>query len=90
MTTAEAINEINIRIELANRWFAGPMQQSTEALELAMEALRKQEPMKPIRTEKSLYCPNCVHWLSGDDIIPNEWDNYCRICGQKINLEDEA
>ena len=49
---------------------------------------KKQDPMKPIRTEKSLYCPNCVHWLSWGDAIPNEWDNYCGICGQKIDWED--
>ena len=54
------------------------------------ETMAKGKPMKPIHKEKNLYCPNCDHWLLWDDAIPNEWDNYCGICGQKIDWEDEA
>ena len=59
-----------------------------DAARLAIDALRKQDPMKLIHKEKNLYCPNCDHWLLWDDAIPNEWDNYCGICGQKLDWED--
>ena len=53
------------------------------------EAMKKQAPTYPIHKEKNLYCPNCDHWLLWDDAIPNEWDNYCGICGQAIDWSEE-
>ena len=50
---------------------------------------KKQAPTKPIHKEKNLYCPNCDHWLLWDDAIPNEWDNYCGICGQAIDWTED-
>ena len=85
LTREKAIKELNSRIELANRMYVGLVPEYIEDLELAVEALRKQDPMKPIHKEKNFYCPNCDHWLLWDDAIPNEWDNYCAICGQKID-----
>ena len=48
----------------------------------------KETPTKPTRKGKNLYCPNCDQWLLWDDAIPNEGDNYCGICGQKLDWED--
>ena len=86
------INYVEQLLDLAKRndIFGLTSRAFNEFSEEVREALAKGKPMKPIRTEKSLYCPNCVHWLLWDDAIPNEWDNYCGICGQKINWEDEA
>ena len=49
---------------------------------------KKQNPMKPMRKGKDLYCPNCEQWLLWDDVIPNDVDNYCGICGQAIDWEE--
>ncbi len=47
MRTSEVIKEINSRIELVNRYYAGLAQGYTEVLEMVNEVLLKQEPMKP-------------------------------------------
>lgn len=60
-----------------------------EALTIAIEAMKKQEPMKLVRKWKNLYCPNCDQWILWDDVIPNKTDNYCGICGQKLDWEEE-
>ena len=60
----------------------------TEALELAIQALEKQVPKKPIHAHGNYYCPTCKDtWLLWDDAIPNESDNLCGYCGQKIDWE---
>ena len=61
---------------------------SSEALVLAIQALGKQVPKKPIHAHGNYYCPTCKDtWLLWDDAIPNEDDNFCRYCGQKIDWE---
>ena len=50
---------------------------------------KKQESTKPMRKGKNLYCPNCEQWRLWDDAIPNESDNYCGICGQKIDWTED-
>ncbi len=62
--------------------------ETIESVEFALEAMNKQDPMKPVLKGKNLYCPNCDQWLLWDDAIPNEGDNYCGICGQKLDWED--
>lgn len=55
-----------------------------EALEMAVEALRKQERMKPLSPEVDAYggkvipCGNC-----GGELMGKEYD-YCPWCGQAI------
>ncbi len=85
MDTLEAIEIINGRIEFGKLEYSDVVPEYIEALEPVIKALRKQEPVKPLRKEKTLYCPNCDHWLLWDDAIPNEWDNYCGVCGQKLD-----
>lgn len=87
MKTEKAIKEINNRIELANRWYAGPMQQSTEALELAVEALRKQEPMKPKADGEFGLCKRCGY-VFNSELVSEYCVKYCPYCGQKIDWED--
>ena len=53
-----------------------------EALEMAIDALKKQIPMKPILCDdEDLTCPTC-----GADV---EWKYYCEKCGQKIDHGEE-
>lgn len=60
---------------------------SAEALELAIAALEKQIPKKPVHMHKNYYCPICKEdgWLLRDDAIPNDMDSFCGICGQAID-----
>lgn len=51
-------------------------------LEMAIDALKKQVPMKPILCDdEDLTCPTC-----GVDV---DWKYYCEKCGQKIDHGDE-
>ena len=56
------------------------------ALKLAIEALEKQIPKKPLHMHKNYYCPICKEdgWMMWDDAVPNDTDKYCGICGQAI------
>ena len=60
---------------------------SAEALELAIAALGKQIPKKPLHMHKNYYCPICKEdgWMLWDDAIPNDMDKYCGKCGQAID-----
>ena len=59
------------------------------ALALAINALEKQIPKKPLHMHKNYYCPICKEdgWMLWDDAIPNDMDKYCGICGQAIDWE---
>lgn len=59
------------------------------ALALAIEALDKQIPKKPLHMHKNYYCPICKEdgWMLWDDAIPNDMDKYCGMCGQAIDWE---
>ena len=50
---------------------------------------KKQIPMKPLHIHKNYYCPICKEdsWIMWDDAVPNDMDNFCGICGQKIDWE---
>lgn len=57
----------------------------TEALDMAIEALEKQIPKKPLYENKLddcvVYsCPVCK-----DETMILNGDNYCTMCGQKLN-----
>lgn len=59
---------------------------SAEADELAIEALKKQIPMKPKLKKnfdgwKFYACPNC-------EIIRHDFDSYCDNCGQAIDRSE--
>ena len=57
------------------------------ALALAIEALEKQIPKKPLHMHKNYYCPICKDdgWMLWDDAIPNDMDSFCGMCGQAID-----
>ena len=61
------------------------------ALKLAIEALEKQIPKKPLHMHKNYYCPICKEdgWMMWDDAIPNDMDKYCGMCGQAIDWSDD-
>ncbi len=58
------------------------------AVDVAIEALRKQVPQKPKGTGGALHCPEC-----GWEVYDTEWDDrcmpYCEVCGQAIAGHEE-
>lgn len=58
-----------------------------EALDIAINAIKKQIPMKPLHEHKNYYCPICREdgWMLWDDAIPNDMDSFCGKCGQAID-----
>ena len=60
-----------------------------EALEVAIDALKKQIPMKPIGEHYAqMRCPSCNHRIpSGQGSSSRRRDNWCNYCGQKILWE---
>ena len=54
---------------------------------MAIDALEKQIPKKPLHMHKNYYCPICKEdgWLLWDDAVPNDMDEYCGKCGQAID-----
>ena len=84
MTYEEAIKQLNsIAIYHFDKY-------TTYAIDLALEALEKQIPKKPLHMHKNYYCPICKEdgWMLWDDAIPNDMDKYCGICGQAIDWEE--
>ena len=61
-----------------------------EALDMAIEALEKQIPKKPLHEHKNYYCPVCREdgWMLWDDAIPNDMDSFCGKCGQAIDWDE--
>lgn len=62
-----------------------------KAMYLAINAINKQIPKKPLHMHKNYYCPICKEdgWILWDDAIPNDVDKYCVKCGQAIDWEDD-
>lgn len=85
MTCEEAIKQLsNVTI-----YYQGEC--TREALDIAIEALEKQVPIKPLHEHKNYYCPVCREngWMLWDDAIPNDMDSFCGICGQAIDWSDD-
>lgn len=66
-----------------------PYSDEMDAFGMAIEALEKQIPKKPIPKEeygiRTQNCPCC-----NDNFNVNEFDMpYCSLCGQKLKWEDE-
>ena len=61
-----------------------------EAIDLSIEALEKQIAKKPLHMHKNFYCPNCKEdgWIVWDGAEINDMDNYCGICGQRIDWSE--
>ena len=87
MTESEAIKELHT---IRPRGSIIP-QKRAEALDVAIKALEKQIPKKPIKSENQVvryvntyYCPTCELGITGTNIA-----KWCYHCGQKIDWSDE-
>ena len=90
MTYEEAIKNINALNAVCGQ--KGLYDAEFEsALALAIEALEKQIPKRPLHMHKNYYCPICKEdgWMLWDDAIPNDMDKYCGMCGQAIDWSDD-
>ena len=87
MTYEEAIKHFK---SLQKRYTKEHNGRMCEKVNLALEALEKQVPKKPLHMHKNYYCPICKEdgWMLWDDAIPNDMDKYCGKCGQAIDWED--
>ena len=81
MDIIESIEIINGRIEFGKQKYSDIASEYIEALEQAVEALLKQEPMKPIDEETEYVCGECGTHVA-------YMDNHCWKCGQAIDWED--
>ena len=61
-----------------------------KAIEMAVEALKKQIPMKAVGTHYAhMRCPSCNHRIpSGGGSSSRRRDNWCNYCGQKIDWSE--
>lgn len=73
MTNEEAINTIEHGCIYRDK-------RGGEALKIAVIALKKQIPKKPIKTRSERVCPICNTWFG---VSP-----YCRCCGQVLDWSD--
>uniref|UniRef100_UPI004029AC9E hypothetical protein n=1 Tax=Lachnospira sp. TaxID=2049031 RepID=UPI004029AC9E len=87
MEESEAIRELH---KIRPRGGIIP-EKRAEALDVAIQALEKQIPMKPIKGEKQVvryvntyYCPTCELGITGTNIA-----KWCYHCGQKLDWSDE-
>ena len=88
MTTETAIEIINGRIEFGKREYSDVAPEYIEALEMAIEALRKQEPMRPEADGEFGSCKRC--WYVFDsELISEHCVKYCPYCGQAIDWSEE-
>lgn len=100
MTNAEAIR--TLRLMLSQVEWDYPMEYSA-AIDIAIEALQKQIPKKPIRIDKNKefdgnwkkVCPLCGRILieritTSEESYPRHYNytGHC-LCGQAIDWEDE-
>ena len=88
MTESEAIKRIK---ECRNTPNFQPYIYMNEALNMAMQALEKQIPKKPVKSEKQVvryvntyHCPICNLGITGTNIA-----KWCYHCGQKLDWSDE-
>ena len=87
MTYEEAIKHFK---SLQKRYTKEHNGRMCEKVNLALEALEKQIPKKPLHMHKNYYCPICKEdgWMLWDDAIPNDMDKYCGKCGQAIDWKE--
>ena len=90
MTYEEAIEYISERyVTMSMCLTLDECRKHNKAISMAIEALEKQIPKKPLHMHKNYYCPICKEdgWMLWDDAIPNDMDEYCGKCGQAIDWE---
>ena len=91
MTTDEAIEIIESLYVTMSMWLGSSEEarQRNEAIKMAVDALKKQIPMKPTGEHYAhMRCPSCNHRIpSGQGSSSRRRDNWCNYCGQKILWE---
>ena len=85
MTESEAIKILqrDLEIQVKNK----ALTDGIEAIQIAIQALEKQIPKKPIKSENQVvryvntyYCPTCELGITGTNIA-----KWCYHCGQKLD-----
>lgn len=67
--------------KLAACSYTHPHEQLINALDMAMEALKKQQPKKPVKCSQVIFsCPNCEKMYNG---VLNP--RFCSECGQALD-----
>lgn len=91
MTAEEAIEIIKSLYVTMSMWLGSfeDARQHNEAIKMAVDALKKQIPMKPTGEHYAhMRCPSCNHRIpSGQGSSSRRRDNWCNYCGQKILWE---
>ena len=86
MTESEAIKILqrDLQIQLENK----ALPDGIEAIQIAIQALEKQIPKKPIFYAHDYYCSVCNSLVGNNEF---EWKRfkYCDTCGQKFDWSDE-
>ena len=86
MTDSEAIKILqrDLQIQLENK----ALPDGIEAIQIAIQALEKQVPMKVKNSGERIpfewYCPACGELLC-DDGYKDTYIKYCEHCGQKLD-----
>ena len=79
--TISKIQDENFISEIMGTWYKEITADFHDALTVAVDALKKQIPMKPILCDdEDLICPTC-----DADV---DWKYYCEKCGQKIDWSE--
>lgn len=67
-----------------------PDEQLMIALDMAIEALEKQIPTKPVEQGDGINynCPVCSRYVGYIDAMAWEMPKYCNECGQKLDWRD--
>nr|DAV18924.1 MAG TPA: zinc-ribbon containing domain protein [Bacteriophage sp.] len=88
-SSIEGCNDGCIDCELA--YLQGTSKEHIESVKIAIQALEKQMPKKPIKSEKQVvryvntyYCPICNLGITGTNIA-----KWCYHCGQKLDWGDD-
>lgn len=88
MTENEAIKFMKLFRE---EWDKNSKTENAKALDIAIQALEKQIPKRPIKSEEqpvryvnTYYCPVCRLGITGTNIA-----KWCYHCGQKLDWSDE-
>lgn len=83
MTNEEAIAKLEV-YSSTNGSGQCTSEEHQEAKRLAIEALKKQIPKKPIFDEEmeTYYCPNCK---MAQAYAVDDFADYCELCGQAID-----
>lgn len=93
MTAEEAIEIVEGEYVTMSKWYgtSEEARRHNEAIKMAVDALKKQIPMKPIGEHYAhMRCPSCNHRIpSGQGSSSRRRDNWCNYCGQKTDWGED-